>query len=250
MLMSKAVSRTAAQHAKIINAAWQKGLEWIFETGKAIEAARADLAHGEYQHMVRTMLKMSPAMARKLRIVATNPVLSKRSNWNALPPAWTTLYQLTQLKDRELTRAIAKGTVNPKMQGEDVTALLNQGNEVDPEDSRYAAKPEPNPTKPKLTKPEFNKPKPEPVADEAPTDADADDDEDENPFGLLPYEKLLELIDERDAEITRLNNIIFKQNARIMELSARLMEGGKDLKSRKRINKAVSPSPSPKQLSH
>jgi hypothetical protein len=157
-LQRKQASVSWQEHAKMITAAWQKGVESIVETGDRLIEAKGELEHGSFEAMVQTKLPFGPDTARMLMAIARHPVISKPEHVRVLPPSWGTLYQLTKLPDPLLTAKIKDGTITPELERKDVPKLLPP--------------------------PEKKKPKPEAQVDDddAPGDDDAQpcDDEETN----------------------------------------------------------------------
>jgi hypothetical protein len=117
-----------AEHAAHINAAWQRGVDAIIETGRRIEDAKADLpTYGEYEEMVRTDLHFSRQTALKLRAIASNKVLSDAAHVRHLPPSWGTLSELAVIANKgyDLEAGIASGAIHPRMERKHVKALLS-----------------------------------------------------------------------------------------------------------------------------
>jgi N6-adenosine-specific RNA methylase IME4 len=114
-----------------ITAAWQQGVEAIFETGRLLVAARRDpdLAHGEWQLMVEQDLPFGARTARKLMAIANDERLlefQKRTHGSVLgtyPPHWRTIYQLTTLDDDVLRGCFANGLIHPEMERGDIERL-------------------------------------------------------------------------------------------------------------------------------
>ena len=71
--------------------------------------------------MVKSKLDFVPSVARKLIRIAANETLC--SPENKLPPAWTILYQLSQLPETTLKAALADGRIHPGMSRKDAIAL-------------------------------------------------------------------------------------------------------------------------------
>jgi hypothetical protein len=111
------------QWTKRIGAAWQKGVEAFLETGRLLIEAKDALDHGEFEAMVRLKLPFDPSVARKLMVIARHPVLSNRAHAHVLPPSWTTLYELTKLPDETLLPKTKDGSINPKIERRQVTAM-------------------------------------------------------------------------------------------------------------------------------
>jgi hypothetical protein len=114
------------EHAARINAAWQRGVEAIIETGLRIIDAREALEHGEYIAMVENDLHCSRTTAFKLVAVASNKTLSNVSHVKHLPSSWGTLYELASAENKglDLGAGIKSGAIHPKMERKDVKALL------------------------------------------------------------------------------------------------------------------------------
>lgn len=106
-----------------IQAALGKSVEGIIEVGQQLIDAKEKLAHGEFTAMVETDLKMDIHNADKIMVIARNSVLTKMGNFTHLPPAWTTLYQLTKVPEPKLEAKIKDGTINPQITGKEVKEL-------------------------------------------------------------------------------------------------------------------------------
>ena len=120
----RADRRTRQEFAMLINGAWRKTIEGLLETGAYLDEANQELDPAEYRAMIAHDLLMPASTARKLRIIARDPVLSDRSHVNALPACFTTLYELSQLSERTKLALIETGEINSKMQRSEATALL------------------------------------------------------------------------------------------------------------------------------
>jgi uncharacterized small protein (DUF1192 family) len=99
-----------------------RAVENLVASGQHLREAREELDHGEFGPMLKR-IKFSEGTARKYRAISAHPVISNRSNWNALPPSWTTLYELTKLPPDVLEARIADGTVTPDLEGTAVASL-------------------------------------------------------------------------------------------------------------------------------
>jgi hypothetical protein len=118
------VTKTRAEHVKLIAAAWQKGVESIIESGECLCRAKAELPHGSYEAMIQSELPFGPTTARRLVIIASNNILSNRAHVHALPSSWGTLYELTKLPQTLLLEKIEDGSITPELGRKDVRALL------------------------------------------------------------------------------------------------------------------------------
>jgi hypothetical protein len=68
-------------------------------------------------------IQFSEGTARKYMAIAAHPVISNRSGWNALPPSWTTLYELTKLPHGIFQARIDDDTITPEFEGTAVASL-------------------------------------------------------------------------------------------------------------------------------
>jgi hypothetical protein len=121
--------QTPHEWAQHIRGHFAKAVEGAVGAGQGLIDAKGALAHGEYETMVVDELRMSTGTARKLAAIASNRVIADRSHENALPPAWTTLYALSQMEPDDLAAAIEQGDVWPTMErrhAEDVVELYRE----------------------------------------------------------------------------------------------------------------------------
>lgn len=106
-----------------IQAAWQKSVAAIIETGRLLSEAKAALPHGEFTAMIATDLPFNRKTAHKLMAIAADDRIV--SHGRQLPAAWTTLYELTRLPDKTFDAKLKDGTINPRMERKHVAALLS-----------------------------------------------------------------------------------------------------------------------------
>jgi hypothetical protein len=121
--------RSAEEFVRLITDRRACAVENLVAIGQHLREAKEELDHGEFGPMLKR-IQFSEGTARKYMAIAAHPVISNRSNWNALPPSWTTLYELTKLPPDVLEAKIADGTITPEFEGTAVAALkatLNGG---------------------------------------------------------------------------------------------------------------------------
>src|SRR5215831_5225656 len=82
-------------------------VENIIARGRLLIEAHDELERGSYEATVKRHFDLS--YARKLRIIAAQPVLSNRAHANALPPHPETLYQLSKLPAEALRAKLSDG---------------------------------------------------------------------------------------------------------------------------------------------
>jgi hypothetical protein len=108
--------------AKRIAVAWQKQVPSIFEVGALLEAAKAELKHGEWMALVKEELPFGQSTANKLMKIFGCEHMNSDHAPN-LPVHWMTLHDLALLTPAQFEAGIASGAINPKMQRKDVKAL-------------------------------------------------------------------------------------------------------------------------------
>jgi hypothetical protein len=117
-------SFTTEERAQRINAAWQKSIGGILDTGRELIAARKGLKHGEWQAMFdRGLIRFSRETAFRLMKIASNPVLSNVAHEQRLPQSWATLYELSRFRPDVLELYMARGVIGPDTQRIDVLTL-------------------------------------------------------------------------------------------------------------------------------
>ena len=117
--------------------ALKKSVEGIIEAGRVLIEAKDELEHGQFIDWVVNDLRFGirkdgsrPADLRKaqmLMFLARNEVISNACHWHAFPPSSRTLWELTQIRPKQLlTELIANGTVNSGMTREEAVALRHK----------------------------------------------------------------------------------------------------------------------------
>jgi hypothetical protein len=108
-----------ARWTQRIGAAWRASIKKVFETGRLLIEAKADLKkrgeHGEFEKMVEHSLPFGLRTAERLMVIAGDKRLTKATHGSLLPQSWRTLYELTRLSDDEFTKAISDGIIGPDM---------------------------------------------------------------------------------------------------------------------------------------
>ena len=110
-------------HIQRISGAWQKSRAAVFEAGRWLIDAKADLEHGEFEEMIENDLPFSRGTAERLMLVASDRRLRKAAHGPHLPTSWRTLYEITKLSDKQLERGIKKKIIRPDMERKDVEKL-------------------------------------------------------------------------------------------------------------------------------
>ena len=113
----------ASDWASRINARWRHSVENIIEAGRLLIDAKASLAHGQFESMVKTRLDFSASVAQRLMIVARDNRLTNPAHAQLLPRSWMTLYELTKLTDDEFALGVDKGIIGPEMERADVELI-------------------------------------------------------------------------------------------------------------------------------
>ena len=98
----------------------------IVEAGRLLIELEQVIPDGEFEQTVRESLDLSPSKSRKLRAIARHSGIAKRSHVNALPPHWSTIYELTHLSASQLSSAIRRGSVTPELQRAEAEQLVER----------------------------------------------------------------------------------------------------------------------------
>jgi hypothetical protein len=125
--------RSWKDFAALINTTWRKGAAAIIETGRLILAAKAELDRDEFDSLLKRRLDCGDSVARKLLRIADNEIICAHEH--RLPPCWTTIYELSKVKDDVLKAAFANGTIHPGMERKDAAALRHPPDEGNGQDT-------------------------------------------------------------------------------------------------------------------
>lgn len=106
-------ARSRQEWAAVINADWRKSIESIIQTGRDLIAAKSELPHGEFMVMIEQDLPFSVGAAEQLMRIAKHPVLGNSANSANLPSRWSTLLELADLTEWQITNAQEKGLITP-----------------------------------------------------------------------------------------------------------------------------------------
>jgi hypothetical protein len=117
--------RSADEFVRLITDRRARAVENIVAIGQHLREAREELDHGEFGPMLKR-IQFSEGTARKYMAISAHGAISNRSNWNALPPSWTTLYELTKLPPDVLEARIASGAITPELEGTAVASLKGE----------------------------------------------------------------------------------------------------------------------------
>jgi hypothetical protein len=129
--------RTAEEFAERINACWRESAAGIIRTGEWLIRAKAALPHGEFGPMIEAHLTFSASTAERLMAIACDPRLTNPAHAQLLPPAWTTLYELTKLDDEQFQAQLEQGKIRPDMERREAIkgARSIMGSRAEPDDS-------------------------------------------------------------------------------------------------------------------
>jgi hypothetical protein len=122
--MARKTKIPRARWTEQIVAAWRSSIEKVFECGRLLIAAKADLKakrkHGEFEKMINHSLPFGPRTAERLIMIARDQRLTNPTHASLLPQSWMTLYALTRLSDDEFASAVADGIIKPGMTRRDL----------------------------------------------------------------------------------------------------------------------------------
>ena len=127
VVLNQSNTRSWEDFAGLINMTWRKGVTAFIDTGRYLLEAKAKLDRDVFESLVKRHLDFDPSVGRKLMAIAGNSVIC--AHGHKLPPCWTTIYELTKVKDDVLKAAFAVGTIHPGMERKDASALRRQPSE-------------------------------------------------------------------------------------------------------------------------
>jgi hypothetical protein len=104
-----------------INAAWHRSVAGIFEAGRLLIEAKAQIEPGHFQEMIRNELPFVPSVARRLMQIARHEILLE--NMKSLPAHWRNIYDLAMVPDAKLRAGFANGTISPKIKHAEISKL-------------------------------------------------------------------------------------------------------------------------------
>jgi hypothetical protein len=101
--------------ARRINSAWRKSVTAIIEAGRLLVEAKTKLKPGTFTEMVIVDLAFDLSTAERLMKISRTSWLVESATLPILPPAWTTLYALSQLTAKEFKQARELGWIRSEM---------------------------------------------------------------------------------------------------------------------------------------
>jgi hypothetical protein len=117
-------ARSRQGYAQRIKAALGKSVVGFIEAGQELIDAQANLNGPQFKEMVEEDLGISLRMAQMLMKIAKHPIISDAKHVSRLPPAWSTLYELTKVPTPRLEVKLKDGTISPFMERKDAIALV------------------------------------------------------------------------------------------------------------------------------
>jgi hypothetical protein len=104
-----------------INTLWHRGAGDFIKCGQLLIDAKTELEPDAFAALVKNKLHFDRSVGTKLMAIAANPILCAHAH--NLPPCWSTLYELSQIKDDVLQAKFADGTIKASMLRKDALAL-------------------------------------------------------------------------------------------------------------------------------
>lgn len=118
--------RPVAEWAKIIADDLAHAVEGIIAAGRHLQEAKAEVDHGEWLPLLKS-LSIGERTAQRLMAIAANEVLANPTHCVALPPSWGTLAELAKLPPKFLEAKIVNGTITPDLERKGVAAQERSG---------------------------------------------------------------------------------------------------------------------------
>jgi len=112
----------AAGYVREISRLWNEARDKFLAIGEYLSLAKRQLAHGEYEAMIRLQLPFGKSAAHRMRSVA-EAVRDGRLARHSLPQSYATAYELTLLSDQQLRLAEDRGLVRPDVYRSEIVAF-------------------------------------------------------------------------------------------------------------------------------
>jgi hypothetical protein len=103
-----------------------QAVEGIVAAGRELVAAREVAPHGAWGPLCAE-LGLTTKTAWRFMEIGRNPVIANRAHASDLPPAWTTLFELSRMEPGELGEALEDGVVTPEMGRGQAANLAGRG---------------------------------------------------------------------------------------------------------------------------
>jgi hypothetical protein len=111
-----------AGYVREISRLWGEARDKFLAIGEYLSLAKQQLAHGEYEAMIRLQLPFGKSAAHRMRTVA-EAVRDRRLARDSLPQSYATAYELTLMTDRQLRLAEERGLVRPDVARSEIMAF-------------------------------------------------------------------------------------------------------------------------------
>lgn len=109
----------------LIRAAWQKGVQSIFEVAQLLKQAKQELASENFTQMCERELPFSPRTAYMLVSIGNDGRILKHVS--KMPPSWGTLHLISRLPDATFNEAIEQNVIRPDTERKEIERLLKDG---------------------------------------------------------------------------------------------------------------------------
>lgn len=106
------VVRSADEWARVITSDLNRAVDGIVSAGKNLIAAKADVRHGEWLPMLKT-IGISETESKRLRAIAER--FSNRPSLDDLPRSVSALYELSRLPAEEIESGVESGVITSDM---------------------------------------------------------------------------------------------------------------------------------------
>jgi hypothetical protein len=110
---SNAPKNRAEWAAEICNITHKVTVEAVLQIGRALQAAKDALPHGEFLEMIESDLPFSASVAQRYMRIARDCRLANAATVQLLPTDYSTLYELSKLPDEVFHQSIAEGKIHP-----------------------------------------------------------------------------------------------------------------------------------------
>ena len=108
------ISNAVADFADKIRTSWRQAVESILLTASLLKEAQETLSPSDWFDL-QGEVPFSQSATVKLLSIAQDVRLHDPKNIELLPPAWTTLYEISTLPDDQFNSGVDMGLINSKM---------------------------------------------------------------------------------------------------------------------------------------
>jgi len=121
-------SQVIQSYVERITESWRESVEMILNTSQLLVESEDTLTESEFIDLV-SLLPISQSTISKLLLIGRNEYLPKKTK--SLPPHWTTIYEISQMKESEFDDGVREGFINPSSTKRDIDLFRSRNDSND-----------------------------------------------------------------------------------------------------------------------